>query len=139
MYVSQNLYCLNFELTMTTVANLYKADGASIALVVASFITGIMHLALAVIGSTILKRFPTSFAIGFLLGLLFIFAHQNLILFGVFGSFSFGQIRTNRAFGAIGFLLFTVLFTMCILLFHFKKYVTVAPIDAKGLSRREQN
>jgi hypothetical protein len=119
------------------VVNLYKADGASKALVVASFWVGIMHLVLAVAGTFILKRFPTSFAIGFLLGLLVLFTHQNLILFAVFGSNDKGNIRTNRAFGAFGFILFLTLSTFSILLFHFKTFIVVAPIDAKGLGRRD--
>lgn len=117
---------------------LYKADGASKALVIASCWTGLMHLVLAIAGTFILKRFPTSFAIGFLLGLLVIFTQQNLILFGVFGSNTYGSKRMNRAYGAIGFLLFSVLFIFSILLFHFKTFIIVAPIDAKGLGRRDQ-
>ena len=110
--------------------------GGSRALVVAAVWTGIVHLILAVLGTFILKRFPTSFAVGFLLGILLVIANQDLILFGTFRGYNFGSPATNQAFGAVGFLIFVGLTLFAVLLFHFKKHVVVAPIDAKGFGRK---
>lgn len=114
-----------------TVINL-NAMGGSRALVIAAVWTGIVHLILAVLGTFILKRFPTSFSIGFLLGILLVVANQNLILFGTFQGYSYGVPATNRAFGILGFALFLMLTFFAALLFHFKNHIVVAPIDVKG-------
>ena len=63
-------------------------------------------------------------------------ANQNLILFGTFHGYKYGVPATNQAFGGLGFTLFIVLAFFGALLFHFKKSIVVAPIDAKGFGRR---
>lgn len=113
-----------------TVVNLNTNDG-SVALVLASVWTGIVHLALGVLGTFVLKRFPTSFSVGFLLGVLVVLANQNLILFATFSSYVQGSVRTNHVFASLGFTLFAVLAFMALLLFHFKQDVVVAPMESK--------
>lgn len=113
-----------------------NARGGSRALVIASVWTGTMHMVLALLGTFILKRFPTSFSIGFLLGILLVLANQNLILFGTFSNYDYGSQGMNQAFGALAFALFAVLAIFAALLFHFSKSIIVAPVDAKGFGRR---
>ena len=119
--------------------NLHK-QGGSKALVLASIWTGLLHLILAILGTFILKRFPTSFAIGFLLGLLAVTANQNLILFGVFRGYPYGSPGTNQAFAGFAFCAFALMLFLGLLLYHFKYDLAIAPIDAKrGLGRSSTN
>ena len=112
--------------------NLQSISGSK-ALVVAAAVTGLVHVALGVLGTFVLKRFPTSFSVGFFLGVLIVAANQNLIMFGTFHNYSHGGIGTNRAFANLGLSLCSVLTFFALLLFHFKRGIVVAPIDAKGL------
>ena len=96
---------------------------------IASIWTGLIHLALGVLGTFVLKRFPTSFSVGFLLGFLVVLANQNLILFGTFTQYKQGSPRTNHIFAMLGFTLFCVLTFMSLLLVHFKQDVVVAPME----------
>ena len=109
-----------------------QSKGGSLALVIASVWTGIVHLALGVLGTFVLKRFPTSFSVGFLLGVLVVLAHQNLILFATFSGYAYGSPKTNHSFASLGFTLFCVLSFMSLLLVHFKQEVVVAPMDVKS-------
>lgn len=110
-----------------------QTNKGSKALLIASIWTGIVHLALAVLGTFVLKRFPTSFSVGFFLGVMVVLANQNLILFGTFYGYKHGNTATNHIFGCVGFSLFLILSFFSLLLFHFKTSIVVAPIDAKGL------
>jgi len=115
-----------------------RDEGGSKALLVAAVWIGVAHLILGGLGTFILKRFPTSFAIGFFLGVLLILANQNLIMFGTFHNYSYGNPATNHVFGLVGFTLSLVLTVFALLLYHFKHKIVVAPIDAKGLGRRTE-
>lgn len=115
-------------------ANLQAGRGST-ALVIASVWTGFIHLCLGILGTFVLKRFPTSFSVGFFLGVLTILANQNLILFGTFRGYSYGNSGTNQVFANIGFTLFFILSFFSLLLFHFKSHIIVAPIDAKNGSQ----
>ena len=108
-----------------------KNNDGSWALVIASIWTGLVHLTLGVLGTFVLKRFPTSFSVGFLLGVLVVLANQNLIMFSTFSSYSQGSYSSNHAFASLGFTLFVVLSFMSLLLFHFKTDIVVAPMDGK--------
>lgn len=101
-------------------------------MVVAVVWTGMTHLLLGVLGTFVLKRFPTSFSVGFLLGVLVILANQNLILFGTFNGYSYGTTSTNKIFAGVGFTLFGILSFFSLLVFHFKGHIVVAPVDAKA-------
>ena len=102
-------------------------------MIFASIWSGCLHLALAVLGTFVLKLFPTSFAVGFFLGILTVFANQNLILFGVFRNHSFGNPKKNQAFANISFVLFVVLTAFGLLLANFRKELVMAAVDVKGL------
>jgi zinc transporter ZupT len=108
-----------------------QQNNGSVALIIAAVWTGIVHLGLGVLGTFVLKRFPTSFSVGFLLGVLVVLANQNLILFSTFSSYVQGSSQTNHVFASLGFTLFAVLAFMSLLLLHFKADVVVTPMDGK--------
>jgi len=89
--------------------------------------TAIIHALLAILGTFVLKRFPTSFSVGFLMGVLVVLANQNLILFATFTTYSLGDAATNHIFASAAFTLFVVLSFFSLLLFHFKKEGVVSP------------
>jgi hypothetical protein len=114
----------------SAVININRAtEGGSKALVLASIHSGIVHLILSVLGTFVLKRFPTSFSVGFFLGILIIIANQNLILFGVFHQYKQGSIASNLAFSNLSLVLFLVLTFFSLLLLHFRQDVVVAAVD----------
>lgn len=113
-----------------------RQERGSKALLIAAVWIGILHLILGGLGTFILKRFPTSFAIGLLLGVLLVVSNQNLIMFGTFHGYSHGNAATNHVFGLMGLTLAIVLGVFALLLYHFKQKIIVAPIDAKGLGTR---
>jgi zinc transporter ZupT len=106
-----------------------SADG-SIALIIASVWTGLIHLALGVLGTFVLKRFPTSFSVGFFLGFLLVLANQNIILYASFHKYTQGSAKSNQVFATLGLVLFVVLAFMSLLLVHFKHEVVVSPLES---------
>eukprot|EP00540_Astrosyne_radiata_P014597 CAMPEP_0116836838 /NCGR_PEP_ID=MMETSP0418-20121206/8321_1 /TAXON_ID=1158023 /ORGANISM="Astrosyne radiata, Strain 13vi08-1A" /LENGTH=189 /DNA_ID=CAMNT_0004466657 /DNA_START=57 /DNA_END=626 /DNA_ORIENTATION=+ len=126
-----------FVVSIFETLNLKHVDGSG-ALILASVWAGVVHLILALLGTFVLKRFPTSFAIGFFLGFLVVTANQNLILFCVFHSFKYGNLKTNHAFANLALALFLVLSFFIALLVNFHKDLLVAAVDAKGLGRKRQ-
>jgi hypothetical protein len=109
-----------------------NSESQSKALVIATIYSGTVHLMLAVLGTFVLKRFPTSFSVGFFLGILVILANQNLIIFGVFHQYTQGSLGTNLAFSNLSFFLFVVLVFFSLLLVHFRHDVVVAAIDTNA-------
>jgi zinc transporter ZupT len=122
---------LSFPLLIYSKVLSMKSNGGSVAVLIAAIWSGLVHLGLGVLGTFVLKRFPTSFSVGFLLGVLVVIANQNLLLFATFLNFSQGDQRTNDLFAIVGFSVFGVMSLMSLLLFHFKEEVVVAPMDAE--------
>ena len=120
---------LHFYWLTLTVVSLNKAQDASVALIVAAVWTGLIHLALGILGTFVLKRFPTSFSVGFFLGVLVVLANQNIILYAAFHKYQQGSIAANQVFASLGFVLFAVLTFMSLLLVQFKNDVIIAPMD----------
>ena len=107
------------------------------ALVIGAIWTALVHVLLAILGTFVLKRFPTSFSIGFLLGIVVVLANQNLILFATFTNYGFGNPSTNHIFSGTAFTLFAVLTFFSLLLFQFKKDVVVSPAEVKRARLQE--
>jgi len=131
--VSLIFLVLYFILAIVEMLNL-QSHGGSRALIIGAIWTGFLHLILAILGTFILKRFPTSFALGFFIGILLVVANQNLILFGVFHGYAFGNLQTHHIFSSMCFTLSIILFFFTALLVHFRQDLVVAPIDVKGTS-----
>mmetsp|Transcript_27182 Transcript_27182/g.74508 ORF Transcript_27182/g.74508 Transcript_27182/m.74508 type:complete len:196 (-) Transcript_27182:1177-1764(-) len=121
-----------FALSMFEMVSLHQSGDASIALVLAVIWTGLIHLALGVLGTFVLKRFPTSFSVGFFLGVLVVLANQNILLYASFHKYTQGSSRANQVFASLGFVLFVVLTFMSLLLVHFKQEVVISPMDTLG-------
>ena len=104
------------------------------ALTIAASWTGIIQLTTAILGTFVLKRFPTSFSLRFFLGFLIIVAQQNLILHTTFRSYRHGSVAANEAFADLALALFFVYGVFASLLFHFREHVllTAAADVAKG-------
>ncbi|CAB9504276.1 expressed unknown protein [Seminavis robusta] len=127
---------LYFVVAIIEMVQLQKMGGSE-ALVIAAVWTGIIHVLLAILGTFVLKRFPTSFSIGFLMGIVIVLANQNLILFATFNSYSMGNPTTNLIFSSAAFTLFAVLSFFSLLMFQFKKEVVVSPVDAKRARQQD--
>lgn len=120
---------LYFALSIFEMVSLQQSGDGSIALIIAAIWTGVIHLGLGVLGTFVLKRFPTSFSVGFFLGVLVVLANQNIILYASFHKYTQGSGRANQVFASLGFVLFVVLSFMSLLLVHFKDEVVVSPLD----------
>jgi hypothetical protein len=121
-----------FSLSIFEMVSLQKSGDGSMALTIAAVWTGLIHLALGVLGTFVLKRFPTSFSVGFFLGVLVVLANQNIILYASFHKYTQGSGKANQVFASLGFLLFAVLTFMSLLLVQFKNDVVIAPMDSIG-------
>mmetsp|Transcript_18325 Transcript_18325/g.45397 ORF Transcript_18325/g.45397 Transcript_18325/m.45397 type:complete len:172 (-) Transcript_18325:970-1485(-) len=127
---------LYFVVAVFEMMNMKSNDG-SFAVLIASIWSGLVHLGLGVLGTFVLKRFPTSFSVGFLLGVMIVIANQNLLLFATFLKFGQGDKKTNALFAVVGFCVFGVMSFMSLLLFHFKQDVVVAQMDSGKESNRD--
>ena len=112
-------------------ATLNKGDG-SLALKVASVWTGIIQFIMAILGTFILKRFPTSFSVGFFLGLVVIVAQQNLVLFSTFHSYAHGTAHANHIFANLALSLFLIYGFFALILGHFRESVVTAQTDSRS-------
>ena len=96
-------------LTLVLVVITLEDGGASQALVAAAVWSIFVQITLAIAGTFILKRFSTSFSIGFLLGLVAFVAQQNFLLSIVFwNNQKYGNGGTNTAFANFSFATFAV-------------------------------
>lgn len=118
-----------FSLSIFEMVSLQKSGDGSVALTIAAVWTGLIHLALGVLGTFVLKRFPTSFSVGFFLGVLVVLANQNIILYASFHKYTQGSGKANQVFASLGFLLFAVLTFMSLLLVQFKNDVVISPME----------
>uniref|UniRef100_A0A7S1CYB0 Uncharacterized protein n=1 Tax=Cyclophora tenuis TaxID=216820 RepID=A0A7S1CYB0_CYCTE len=133
--------CLLFLILQIIVAviELINLRQGSKSLLLAVIWSGLLHLVLAVLGTFILRRFSTLFALGFLLGFLLVVTNQNLILFCCFQDRMFGSPvnpKTNRAFSIVALILVIVLTFFTTLLARFRQDLAMAAVDVKGLGRR---
>jgi zinc transporter ZupT len=128
--------CLGFLLVMI-VLNLKSGEGSD-ALMMAAVWTAVVHLVLAIVGTFILKRFPTSFSVGFFLGLLLVIANQDLVLFVTFHNYPYGSAQTNHSFANLGLTLFLMLLFFALILSQFREAIVMAAVDVKGFGQGEE-
>jgi hypothetical protein len=137
----QHSHPILYILTVLQLVAIHLSGHASLALMIAAIWNGTMQcLGLGLIGTFILKRFPTSFAIGFLLGLVVVCFNQNVLFFFAFRKHNRLDAEnpggTSRLYNACSLWLALLLAVFGTMLFHFQQYVIVAPIDAKGFGRK---
>lgn len=90
-----------------------------------------------IVGTFIIKRFSTSFSVGFLLGLVIIVAQQYLLLSVTFWNNQYGSSAKNVAFANLAFALFVLYTVFAATLMQFKESVMVAAVDVKGWRRSQ--
>ena len=112
------------------VSELNEIENVPNALMMAAGFTAVFQLILAIIGTYIIRRFSTPFAVGFLIGLVLISAQQNVIL-----SVSFHNLASNTANSIFANLAMTLsiiyIFFACILI-QFREHVFVTPPGLNG-------
>jgi len=106
-------------------ASRLNEDGirASFALEIAAYWSAVLHLILAIVGTFILKRLSTSFAVGCLLGVTVVLSQQNLLLFAAFYSYGHGSPFMNIIFADMAFALFMILSFFALTLGHFRNHI----------------
>ena len=107
-------------------------------MIAAAVWTALIQFGMIIVGTFIIKRFSTSFSIGFLLGLVVIVAQQYLLLSVTFWKNQYGSSAKNVAFANLAFALFVLYTIFAATLMHFKESVMVAAVDAKGWRRSQQ-
>lgn len=115
--------------------------GGPIAFAISAGICGLAQLASAVVGTFVLKRFPTRFSVGFFLGLVVILSQQCLLSFVAFGSRRHvgGEDgdggHSSRVFANLSLALFSVYGVFALMLVHFREHILLAPVDAEKFAR----
>jgi hypothetical protein len=117
-----------------------EEGGASQALAAAAIWSILVQISLAITGTFILKRFSTSFSIGFLLGLVALVAQQNFLLSVVFwNNTNFGSVGTNTAFANFSFATCAVHTLFVLIAANFRENLVSVGADAGRLDSREEN
>lgn len=105
---------------------------------IAAIWTAIVQLFMGVVGTFVLRRFPTEFSVGFFLGLVLVIAQQNVILYATFSDVSFNtsEHKSSRPL-AIWMLLTGILYmAFAAMLAHFRHHILLAPVDVKTVMSR---
>ena len=68
-----------------------------------------------------------------------VLANQNIIMYASFHKYTQGNSKANQVFAFLGFLLFSVLTFMTLLLVHFKDDVVISPMDSAGSNDENDN
>ena len=109
-----------------TIANAINGDAnVSNALSIAAYWSAFLHLSFAILGTFILKRFSTAFAVGCFLGITVIISQQNLFMFAAFVKYQHGSVIGNVIFADLAFALFGLLTFFSLILGHFRHYIIV--------------
>ncbi|KAL7426842.1 hypothetical protein ACHAXM_000617 [Skeletonema potamos] len=95
------------------------------ALSIASYWSAFLHLTFAILGTFVLKRFSTAFAVGCFLGCSVIISQQNLFMFAAFIKYQHGSVFGNVIFADLAFALFGLLTFFSLILGHFRHYIIV--------------
>ena len=112
--------------TQKSTANHINEDyDVSNALSIASYWSAFLHLTFAILGTFVLKRFSTAFAVGCFLGCSVIISQQNLFMFAAFIKYQHGSVVGNVIFADLAFALFVLLTFFSLILGHFRHYIIV--------------
>jgi len=105
-------------------------------LTAAAIWTAIIQFGMIIVGTFIIKRFPTSFSVGFLLGLVIVVAQQYLLLAVTFWHSKYGSWAKNISFANLAFGLFVLYSVFAVILLHFRESIMIAAVDARGFGKR---
>ena len=106
------------------------------ALTAAAIWTAIIQFGMIIVGTFIIKRFSTSFSVGFLLGLVIIVAQQYLLLAVTFWNNEYGSSAKNIVFADLAFGLFALYSVFAAVLAHFRLSIMLAAVDVKAFGRK---
>jgi len=117
-----------FESTTIQTAN--GPDSLALAAIWSSVVHGI----LAILGTFIIRRFPTQFAIGFFLGLLVIIAQQDIIIHSTFKQYKQTVHRSGGFFSFLSMLVALMLIGFTSFLAVYRDAILLtSPIDNAGI------
>jgi len=105
-------------------------------IVIAAIWTALVQIFMGVVGTFVLRRFPTEFSVGFFLGLLVIVAQQNFILTATFLDPTFNMLSEQKSSKFFAFLILITGITyiaFAIMLTHFRHEILLAPEDVKSV------
>ena len=95
-------------------------------LTLAAVYVAVFQIVLAVAGTFILRRIPTSFAIGFLLGNIILAAQQNIVIFASFRSFYLPRNKqSHKILGGFTIFLSIVYIVFALILTTFRDAIIV--------------
>lgn len=122
-------------------------NGGSKAVVYSAVWIILYQIGIAGVGTLILKRLPTSFGIGFFLGLITLAIQQNVIVSVSFWEFyEPGKSKVNKVFGMIALVLALIYTGLVFLLAHFREFVIIqvgttgsSPQGANALNNAENS
>jgi len=118
--------------TVIEVINLHKNSSSGFELAVIWAM--IAQLTVSILGTFIMKRFSTSFSIGFLLGVVVVMAQQNLVLGVIFWGFKAGSI--NHIFANCVIIFFVVYTFFCLILYRFRNsIIVISPTDVLSTTK----
>mmetsp|Transcript_23174 Transcript_23174/g.34791 ORF Transcript_23174/g.34791 Transcript_23174/m.34791 type:complete len:188 (-) Transcript_23174:1534-2097(-) len=101
-------------------------NGGSRAVVFSAIWIILYQIGIAGVGTLILKRLPTTFGIGFFLGLISLAIQQNVIIsVSYWGFYEPGKSKANKVFGMIALVLAFVYTGLALLLAHFREFVII--------------
>eukprot|EP00607_Mallomonas_marina_P008017 CAMPEP_0182417428 /NCGR_PEP_ID=MMETSP1167-20130531/1913_1 /TAXON_ID=2988 /ORGANISM="Mallomonas Sp, Strain CCMP3275" /LENGTH=159 /DNA_ID=CAMNT_0024591007 /DNA_START=177 /DNA_END=656 /DNA_ORIENTATION=- len=128
-YLSLLLVAIGFLVVCVAISYMKSNNAESSAAAFAGIWTMLLLIAVSVSTTIIMRRFPTSIAIGFLLGIFFILSNQMLIVFAIFIYHAKSEAidkdikQGDNAFAAFSFMLFIVYMVFGTMLAVFRKDV----------------
>lgn len=125
-------YCAYFSFAATNLQH----TKASVALRTVAIWTAVIQFVMIIVGTFIIKRFSTSFSVGFLLGIVIVVSQQYLLLAVTFWNNNYGSWAQNVAFANLAFGLFVLYSIFAMILGFFRESIMVAAVDAKGFGKR---
>lgn len=117
-------------------AKLMQSTYGSAPIVIAAIWTALVQIFMGVVGTFVLRRFPTEFSVGFFLGLLVIVAQQNFILTATFLDPTFNMLSEQKSSKFFAFLILItgiIYIAFAMMLTHFRHEILLAPEDVKSV------
>ena len=124
---------------MMNIAKFLQSTVGSKPIVFAAIWTAVVQLLVGVLGTFVLRRFPTEFSMGAFLGILVVITQQNFILFATFSDVTFNMLteqKSSKMFAALLFLTAIVYIVFGLMLTHFRDQILLAPVDVKSVISR---
>jgi len=110
-------------------------NGGPKSLQFAAIWTALIQFFMAIVGTFILRRFPTHFSIGFLLGLVIVVAQQNIITFATLNDYYY--YSTSRTLANLSLIMFFCNIVFAVMLYYFRAHILIQ-VDDKNTRMGEQ-